>query len=109
MSLQKLFGPIGLGLLLDVVFIDEHEDGMDSYLSTEKDVATPFKGKMWIAASVLYGHFNGPKRKIAIITDGDEVLRVGGTFLNTLSHKSEYKVDLALKKFVLGQIGERLF
>ncbi len=105
---MKLFDPIGLGSLLDVIFLDEHKDGIDSYLPTEKDVARPFKGKMWISASITYGHFNGPKRKAAIVTDGIEVFEVGtGTYQTALTNK--HKANPALRKFVLKQIGERLF
>jgi hypothetical protein len=107
--LNKPFDPIGLGNLLDVIFLDDHEDGIDWHLPTEKHAAPPFKGKAWIAAEVVFGHFNGPKKKIGIITDGEEVLKIKGTYKLTLRNKDQHKADPVLKKFVLEQIGERLF
>jgi hypothetical protein len=108
-KLQKPFDPIGLGSLLDVYFLDVHEGGIDWYQPTEKAVAPPFRGEMWIGGSVLFGHFNGPKKKIAIMTNGTQVLKVEHSYIVTLTDKDKHEADPALRKLVLEQIGERLF
>jgi hypothetical protein len=118
---KKLFDLIGLGTIDDIHFVAERMDGgIDYFGATEKEAAIPREGKLWIVGSVKYGHFNGPKRRFAIMTDGEEVLTLevslspnrhgqSSTIFNALRNKTKHMADKSLKKFVLKGIGDMLF
>jgi hypothetical protein len=108
MGLQKLFDPIGLGNLDGISLIDYHGGEIEWRPLTQKAAARPTKGKLWLEATLTWGHFNGPKKKIAVLTDGDEVLLIKGTVKLTLDNKNKHQADKALTKFVLSQIRERI-
>jgi len=108
-KLQKLFSPIGLGSL-DAVSIVEYYNGDVKWRDlTQKSAAAPTEGELWLMATLAWGHFGGPKKKIAILTDGDEVLQISGTIKNTLDDKKHHQADKILYKYVIDQIGERVF
>jgi hypothetical protein len=111
MALQKLFDPIGLGSLDGVSLIDYHDGRIEWRPLTQKAAAAPAKGVLWLQATLTWGHYNGPKKRIAILTDGDEVLLIAdtSTIKLTLDNKEEHRADKALTKFVLNQIRERVF
>jgi len=109
MALQKLFDPIGLGNLDGVSLIDYHEGRIEWRPLTQKAAAAPTKGTLWLEATLSWGHFNGPKKRIAVLTDGDVVLLIKGTVKLTLDNKEKHHADKPLTKFVLSQIEERIF
>jgi len=103
-KLGKLFHPLGLANLKARSLIDVSPDGIDVRNVTEKDAARPFRGDLWIGFTLLWGHFNGPKQKIMVITDGEEVLRVDSSYYESINNRDKYQVDQVLKKYVLNQL-----
>ena len=99
---MKLFDPIGLGSLKGKAFLDISENGIERRRFTEADVAKPCQGELWIEFELLYGHFNGPKKRYLIITNGDIVRNA----YNNHTDRYGSTIDIGLIKFVKRKLNE---
>ena len=99
-KLAKLFSPIGLGSLKGTALLDISDSGIERRAFTEKEAAKPCVGELWIEFDILYGHYNGPKKKYKVMTDGTVVKNA----FNNKNPEYGHKIDATLVKFVKHQL-----
>jgi hypothetical protein len=102
-KLEKLFSTIGMGSLKAKSLLIAHPDGTIEHRPlTEKDAAKPCNGELWVEFEILWGHFNGPKKKYRVLTDG-EIIKIDNWILPDGIHQV---VDPTLEQYIREQLDE---